>query len=186
MSEQYTVEHFCFTDKGTYERAVKEQKVIEAMRDRYDLSSGKTAYRLYQKAVEEKAFTTVVGYTFLKELRSTALKTKAVKEKELSDIPVKAGADVRASESVPPQKRRPDKYRNLYEGQRLLNRRLKIVVMALLVLVIAFVVIDLRSEYSVFTYFTDYKSKMEEELIDKYENWESELKAREDALNQSK
>ena len=38
---------------------------------------------------------------------------------------------------------------------------------------------------SFFTYFTNYKANMEEELIDKYENWEEELKAREDALEQS-
>lgn len=54
-----------------------------------------------------------------------------------------------------------------------------------MVLVIAIIVIDFKSEYSVFTYFTDYKAKMEEELIHKYEGWEKELKAREDALGQN-
>lgn len=58
-------------------------------------------------------------------------------------------------------------------------------VAALVVLVIAIIVIDFKSEYSVFTYFTDYKAKMEEELIHKYEGWEKELKAREDALGQN-
>ena len=35
-----------------------------------------------------------------------------------------------------------------------------------------FVVINFRFEYSIFTYFTNYKANMEEELIDKYEKWE--------------
>lgn len=35
---------------------------------------------------------------------------------------------------------------------------------------IGFVVINFRFEYSIFTYFTNYKANMEEELIDKYEN----------------
>lgn len=40
----------------------------------------------------------------------------------------------------------------------------------LIVLLAALVIITVKSKYSVFTYFTDYKSNMENELIDKYEN----------------
>ena len=41
-----------------------------------------------------------------------------------------------------------------------------------------------RFEYSIFTYFTNYKANMEEELIDKYEKWEERLQQKEDSLNQ--
>lgn len=77
-----------------------------------------------------------------------------------------------------------NRFKRMYEGQRLINKKLKVIVFALIVIVAAIVVIDVKSEYSIFTYFTDYQAKMEEELINKYENWETELKEREAALGQ--
>ena len=52
----------------------------------------------------------------------------------------------------------------MYEGQQLLNKKLKIALFAAVVLLIGFVVINFRFEYSIFTYFTNYKANMEEEL----------------------
>ena len=52
----------------------------------------------------------------------------------------------------------------------------------LIVLLAALVIITVKSKYSVFTYFTDYKSNMENELIDKYEKWEQTLDDRQKAL----
>lgn len=74
--------------------------------------------------------------------------------------------------------------KRLYEGQQLLNKKLKIALFAAVVLLIGFVVINFRFEYSIFTYFTNYKANMEEELIDKYEKWEERLQQKEDSLNQ--
>lgn len=193
MSEKYMVDGFCFQNKSVYDRAVKEHTVITSMRKKYKLSEGKTAWMVYQKAVKEEVFTTVVGYSFLKELQETIGASGTMKGKSLAEIPVKleapasgtegaGAAEVKVSGSAG-WKENPGRYKMLYEGQCLLNRRLKFIVFALIVLVAALVIIDAKSEYSVFTYFTDYKTQMEEELINKYEKWESELKAREDALN---
>ena len=49
---------------------------------------------------------------------------------------------------------------------------------------IGFVFINFKFEYSIFTYFTNYKANMEEELIDKYEAWEEKLEEREKQLEQ--
>ena len=73
----------------------------------------------------------------------------------------------------------------MYEGQQLLNKKLKIALFAAVVLLVGFVVINFRFEYSIFTYFTNYKANMEEELIDKYENWQANLEQREQALGKS-
>ena len=54
----------------------------------------------------------------------------------------------------------------------------------MIIILAGFTFINLKFEYSIFTYFTNYKAKMEEELIDKYENWESELEEREQQLEQ--
>lgn len=193
MSEKYVVDGFCFQDKSVYDRAVKEHTVITSMRKKYKLSEGKTAWMVYQKAVEEEVFTTVVGYSFLRELQRTIVSSGKPKDQSFAGIPVKTEVqEMSAGEKKGTEKKTagvswkkegPDRYKVLYEGQRLLNRRLKFIIFALIVMAAALIVVDLKSEYSIFTYFTDYKAKMEEELIDKYEEWESELKVREDALN---
>lgn len=194
MSEKYVVAHYNFEDKAVYERAQKEARLIGTMRKKYKLSNGKIALKVYQKALEEEVFITAVGYSFLRELRIIVLKTNAAAAEELPEIPIRAGDGAGknlSSEGAvtagysPGRLRELSRYERLYEGQRLLNKKLKFVVVALVVLVVAIIVIDFKSEYSVFTYFTDYKAKMEEELIHKYEGWEKELKAREDALEQS-
>lgn len=194
MSEKYVVEHFSFENKAVYERAQMEARLVGTMRKKYKLTNGKIALKVYQKALEEEVFMTAVGHSFLRELRIIALKTNALPEEELPEIPVRtgdgggqnpSGGSTAPAGYSPGRLRELSRFERLYEGQRLLNRKLKFVLAALVVLVIAIIVIDFKSEYSVFTYFTDYKAKMEEELIQKYEGWEKELKAREDALDQS-
>lgn len=76
------------------------------------------------------------------------------------------------------------KYKKLYENEKLKNKKLKIALVAALVLLAGFVIINFRFQYSIFTYFTNYKANMEEELIDKYERWEERLQQKEDSLNQ--
>ena len=68
---------------------------------------------------------------------------------------------------------------------KLKNKKLKIALVAALVLLAGFVIINFRFQYSIFTYFTNYKANMEEELIDKYENWQANLEQREQALGKS-
>ena len=91
MSEKYVVEHYRFEDKAAYERAQKEAKLIGTMRKKYKLSNGTIALKVYQKALEENVFMTVVGYSFLRELRIIALKTKAAAAEELPEIPIRTG-----------------------------------------------------------------------------------------------
>lgn len=189
MSENLIVKHFSFESQETYERAKKEAGVIDSMRAKYDLTDVKVACQVYAKAVEGKAFSTAVGYSFLEELRATILSSGKVPEKKLPRVPVR-GEAAEGSASAPVFGSRGDgrggrnRYRMLYEGQVILNKRLKVALFALFVIVAAFITVDLKSEYSIFTYFTDYKAKMEEELVNKYEKWENDLSARENALKQ--
>ncbi len=188
MAEDLTVGNFSFENKELYEAACKEQKVIAALREKCSLTDGKTALKIYRKAVKEQIFSTIVGYSFLEELRRNIEADSKLPRSGLARITVQGSVGGEPVDEKPVSSRKwtDGKFERLYMGQRLLNKKLKLVIVALLVLLIAFVVIDIKSEYSVFTYFTDYKSNMEEELIDKYKQWENELEAREQALEQSK
>ena len=79
-----------------------------------------------------------------------------------------------------------EKYRQLYEGQKIINSKFKIGIIVCVVVLIGFVLVNFKLEYSVFTYFTNYKATMEEDLVNKYEKWSEELQKREDAIQQGK
>lgn len=185
MADSYTVNSFKFENKEEYERAVREEQVVSTLRQKFNRSDVKTVWKIYVKSVEENVFTTAVGYEFLLELRQIVVESGKIPKNKIPAIPVRSAAGAGDTPSAVKSVGASDsgRYKRLYEGQRLLNKRLKIVLFAVFVTVAALLIIDFKSEYSVFTYFTDYKAKMEEELINKYEQWEKELTARENALN---
>ncbi len=181
MEKQETVCGFSFESDDAREQARKEEKMIRSLSEKTDFSDAKTALKLYNKLVTDQYFETVVGYSFLMDLRGRILKSGLVDAGMLADIPVKEEKkpepmvmSVRASDS--------DRFQRMYEGQKLLNKKLKIAVVALVVLVVGFVIVNFKFEYSIFTFFTNYKATMEEEIIDKYEEWQTELEQREQAL----
>lgn len=184
MGEKISIEHFSFESREDYDRAEKELEFIEQIRKNVDLTLGENAHKVYIKAVSDKMFQTVIGYCFLLELRQTMEQNKIVPLEELEDIPVKVvkntGQDVLQERSY-----RENRFQRLYEGQRLLNKKFKIVIAALVILIAGFVVINFRMEYSIFTYFTNYKANMEEELINKYEYWQTELEEKEKKLQEN-
>lgn len=177
--------NYCFADKAVYERAQKEAAVIQSMRERYDLADGKNAWKIYQKAAKDRVFSTVVGYGFMEELRETIQRSGVAHGKRMEDIYVHETANGKVQADKTAEKKMAkseERYKKLYEAQCILNKRMKMVVAAAIIVLVSFVIIDLRTEYSIFTYFTNYKAKMEEDLVNKYEAWESELTAREQAL----
>ncbi len=184
MEEKQKVGKYSFADKAMYERAKKEATVIQSMKEKYDISNASNALKIYEKAAREGVFSTAVGYAFLEELHGTIQRSGIAKGKHLSDIPVvdTARTQTGAESQMTKAKKSEDRYKKLYEAQCILNKRMKIVVAAAIFILVSFVIIDLKTEYSIFTYFTNYKAKMEEDLVDKYEAWESELTAREQAL----
>jgi hypothetical protein len=185
MESKENIESYTFESRAAYERAKKEDEIIQQLTDKADLSEPKTALKVYNKVVEEKVFSTVVGYQFLKELRDTIVESGIADEKMLPEIPVPYVSVPEEKDTMPERSNRAERYRRLYEGQVLLNKKLKIALTAAVILLLGFIIINVRFEYSIFTYFTNYKANMEEELIDKYEDWENDLEQREQQLEQS-
>lgn len=183
MDQTYSADHFIFESRESYEQAKKETQVIEQLVEKTDLSDPKVALKLYNKSIAEKAFRTVAGYHFLLELRQSVLESGLVTERALAPIPVREPEN-RKNDVLSGPSPQEKKFERLYEGQRLLNKKLKIALIAFVIVLAGFIFINLRFEYTIFTYFTNYKDKMENELIDKYESWQEDLEAREKKLQQ--
>lgn len=183
MRENKT-EVFDFESRETFEKAEKEEELIRRLLEKTDVSEPKTALKVYNKSVSDKLFSTVSGYFFLLQLRQTILESGLVSERALAPIPIKETGGRR--DVIPTRPAQERRFQKLYDGQKLVNKKLKIGIVVLVFLLIGFVAINFRFEYTIFTYFTNYKATMEEELIDKYEKWEADLKAREERLEQNK
>ena len=174
-----------FESREAYDRAKKEAEFIRKAEETMDLTDAKTALKLYNKIVKEKIFSSVLGYEFLFELRNVIIESGVAKAENLAAVPVreiiKTENDTLEDRSI-----EVEKFRHLYEGQKIINKKYKIGIIACVVVLIGFVLVNFKLEYSVFTYFTNYKATMEEELVNKYEKWSEELQKREDAINQGK
>ena len=176
MAENYVTNQYSFESRESYEQTKKEAEQIKKLIHSADLKNPKIALKIYNKCVSDKMFHTMAGYNFLMELRHFIGKSGLVSEQSLAPIPIKEENE-KKPDVIAQTSRKEAKWKRLYEGQQLLNKKLKIALFAA-------VVINFRFEYSIFTYFTNYKANMEEELIDKYEKWEERLQQKEDSLNQ--
>ncbi|HBA98290.1 MAG TPA: hypothetical protein DCZ23_09290 [Lachnospiraceae bacterium] len=185
-NNKYVIDGYSFPGRNDYEKALKEKEAISYIAANTNMADMKAVLKIYNKSVEKQSFQTAVGLEFVNNMRKTLISSGIVSKDTLMDIPVPkisgsrqatASADVNTSDA------RADKYKLAYENA-LAGRTIRNIVIAFLTLIIiAMLVITFNSKYSVFTYFTDYKADMENELIDKYESWKDELDKREKELD---
>lgn len=151
------------------------------------MSDMKAVLKIYNKAVEKKSFQTVIGLEFIENMRKRLLSSGIVKENQLAYVPVVPRVKEKMSGKSITDKdvleKNVEKYKNAYEAEKAGKKIKNMAIVFLCILLIAVIFITVKSKYSVFTYFTDYKSNMENELIDKYEKWEQDLSDKEKALD---
>ena len=173
-----------FESREVYDRAKKEADFIRKVEESVDITDAKTALKLYNKIIAEKSFSTIVGYEFLFALRNIIIETGIASADGLAEIPVREIVKL-DNDTLIENSYEVEKFKHLYEGQKILNKKYKISIIVCVLVLVAFIIINFRMEYSIFTYFTNYKANMEEEIINKYEEWEEDLEQREQALSGS-
>ena len=177
-----------FSSKKEFERAMKEKEIIEYIVANTNMSDMKAVLKVYNKAIDKKSFQTVIGLEFVNNMRKRLIASGTVLEKNLAYVPVTSPNNVIQKVSAVSKDeaaRNAEKYKKAYE-EAITGKKIKNMAIAFLVVLLALLVtITVKSKYSVFTYFTDYKSNMENELIDKYEKWEQTLDDRQKALEKA-
>ncbi len=86
MWDNLTVNGFHFETAAEYAEAKKENEAIEYICSKMDISDPETAFKVYYKLLERKNLHTIVGYSFLKELRDKIVRSGIIKEEELRSI----------------------------------------------------------------------------------------------------
>ena len=139
MSEDRKIDCFVFEDNDTYEVAHKEKMVIDAIRQKYDVRNKRVALKLYQKILKDHSFTTVIGYSFLEELYCNMEQAKVpVNDLPSLEMTAKTEKAEKKNGYLPAATRiKEEKWKILYETQKALNKKCKIVIAMLVILIAA-------------------------------------------------
>lgn len=187
----YQVDGYGFVSKREYERALKEKETVSYLMANTNTSDTKALLKIYNRSIEKESFRTVIGMEYLGALRKRIVQSGIVSADSLALIPVKvtnrAGQTVRTekeSPSVENLKRQVERYKEACEAAKAGRVIKNLTIACLLIVILAILIITYRSQYSVFTYFTNYKETMRNEVIDEYEEWKGELEKKEQELEQ--
>lgn len=185
MAKKYILDGYSFANAAELERAKKEQETIRYLTANTNMADMKAVYKVYKLSVEKKSFQTIFGIQYLGELRKRLVGSGTVEEDLLEPIPIiKSGEVASARQTRRTGMDSTEKYKLAYEKAKSGSTIKTFLIAVLFVVIIAMTVITYKSQYSVFTYFTDYKENMRNEILNEYEKWDSELKEREQKVEE--
>lgn len=199
MWDNLTVNGFHFDTAAEYADAKKEYEAIEYICSKMDISDPEIAFKVYYKLLERKNLHTIVGYSFLKELRDKIADSGIIKDEELRSInapkvSVKNESEKNIGDETSleidslanngeasvdkPKEREKSKEKKLKavaDYYRLKTRKCYIVIAALAVIIIAFFAIS---------YYRGNLNFNDAEVIvqNKYSAWAEELAEKEHTL----
>ncbi len=78
MAREYKFKGYTFYSEEEFNEAKKENETIEYIKSRTDITNTETVIALYNKLIDRRVITTVIGLDFLKRLRGIALKDEMV------------------------------------------------------------------------------------------------------------
>lgn len=178
---QYVVNGYVFGNRTDYEAALQEKKGILYLNEQTDLNDTAKVMKLYHELIEKRVFSTPVGMDYLKQLRRALLKAPGV---NAADVPYVYVLSANAITNDKAEKYVATKYdkavRELKKGldKQKYRRRVSFILNIILAIVVIamFIILSTSSTPTVLDY--------ERKIQDKYSQWESELKSKEDELRQ--
>lgn len=170
--ELLVVDGFVFPSYKEAQTALQEHNNIDIIRQRTPLSDGKAVFELYTKIIERDMFKTIVGYSFLYELRYRLITEFQYDENELHKV-------------VLPKRMEYDKVSEFNKGvletklqnERITKKRMAIVIAALAAMVVAMFVIAAINPNAGYV-------NTENKVLNKYAAWQEELEQREAAIKE--
>lgn len=181
----YKVDRFEFESKKLADLALKEKNGIRYIKENSELDNPTTALLVYNKLNKKGMFKTPVGFTFLLELQERLYSMSEISREDIADIEIfgwdmsgkvpSKKENVQKKETV--QKKDDSASKELIDENRKYKKRFRISFFFVIVLVVAII-----SMFAI-TYYTGANIiNYENEIIGKYEEWESDLSEREQQL----
>lgn len=166
------VDGFVFTSNKEAQLALQEYKNIEVIRERTTLSDAQGVYQLYQKLIERDMFKTIVGYSFLSELRHRLVYNFGYQEEDLPTVTI-------------PQRMEYDQVREINQGvlesklqkALLMKKRMGIAIVMLVIMIGAMFAITAINPNAGYI-------NTENKILNKYAAWQEDLEQREKAIEE--
>lgn len=180
----YEVDGFAFANETMKIKAEKEIEGIRYVKGGLDMSDPQVVLEVYCQLVHQQIFDTPLGYAFLRELQEYLRANPSIGKKEIPPIPI-------VGESRPVFSNRTGKEKAQQQPKVQVVRKVKeknadykvwfrsclsICVILLLIVVGMFAVTATSDNINIINY--------ENRLIEKYENWETKLKEKEERLRE--
>lgn len=175
MSNKFTFQGHTFEEEKQLIAAKKEAEAIEYLRSKTDFSNMNNLRKLYDRILDRNMMETIVGITFLKEIRETLLASGVFTEEQIRPVPLLPEVK-KLKKRKEIQKRSREMTRLERSEQK--NTRLKIICFFLAILVIGMFVITLTGTRS------PWALRYEEQILNKYASWAEELQAKEAYLRE--
>jgi len=174
--KEYIVAGYSFVDTHDYKEAKREEETVEYIKAHTDLGDMNKVLKLYHKLVERNTLKTMVGYSFLNELRNNIIAAGVVTQDNLPGIRItKSEKEPRVYDNVL-EKEQEQRHLAMIEDSRIKLRNSRIISAFLAFIIIVMIIIAVFSDRSMYSIY-------ENQVIDKYESWQNDLDAREKALD---
>lgn len=198
MEKKYVLDGYSFPTAAEYERAKKEKETIAYLSANTDMSNMKEVYKVYKLAIEKKSFQTVFGLSYMQELRGRLVGSGIVSADVIEPVPVSRSFDVVQKSggkrsksgkdagkiSLAAAEKEVKKYQEAYQKAKAGSMIKNFLIVVLILVVGAMLYITGKYQYSILTYFTNYEEKIREEIVNEYEEWETQLEEREKELDE--
>lgn len=170
------VNGYLFDTEKEYRTALEEKKAIDKLMKKLNLNSRDMVLSLYNGLLAEQKFSTAVGMEYLRKLRAVIVKQKYAPEEELLPIPVAQFKSGRAdSFKLSEAEKQIEAIRQAGVKNRERVRTLFIanIILAAVIAVMMYIA-STSDNINILNY--------EREIRDKYSQWESQLKEREERI----
>lgn len=165
------VDGFYFDDEDILREAQKEAEGVRYMKARIDLEQPDKVLSIYRRMLEQKSFQTQVGYAYLRELQEYLRAMPQIQNDEIA--PIKVYADLRVINASGTTESLRKENRNTKKS---LRRSVLLNIALFLVIGIIFGIAMTSGSPTVLNY--------EKVLVNRYSEWEQELKEREAAVSE--
>ena len=181
----YSVGGFEFATREEMQKAKKELEGIAFVKEQIDMQDPEKVLAVYRRLIDEKVFSTVAGYSYLYGLQQYLLEVPYMKQEEIPAIAVK-GEEKKEQEnrqnhrSSKQSKGRQDSRRSKTEKHADYRQRFRVSlyinVIVITIILAMFAITATSGNINIINY--------ENKIIEKYVNWEEELKTKEESLRE--
>lgn len=173
----FNVGGFTFADEAMADQAKKEEEGIRFIKEKSTLSNPEVVFRLYTTLLQQKMFVTPVGLRFLVELQNILIAAPGIPNDTIPTIDTADFVGARLADAKISKKKKAGLEKQLTFYKRGFCVSLLCAVIFGFSVVGMFAIVELSENNLT---ILNYKN----ELINRYEGWEQELKAEEERLKE--